>query len=248
VFKHALDADLIGRPVRFGPGFARPSAKVLRLHRARQGAKLFTADEVRRLLEAAGVQLKAVILLGINCGFGNADCGTLPLSAVDLEHAIIDFPRPKTGIPRRCPLWPETVTALREALDRRPAPKDPAHAWLAFLSQRGTPLCSVREANRTDGVAIQFGALLRKLGINGRNGLGFYALRHTFRTIADEAKDQPTADYIMGHEVPHMSSVYRERISDERLKAVSDHVRTWLFSSKGKPEPKEGEAQGSKEA
>ena len=32
VFKHALDADLIDRPVRFGPGFQRPSAKTLRLH------------------------------------------------------------------------------------------------------------------------------------------------------------------------------------------------------------------------
>jgi hypothetical protein len=47
--------------------------------------------------------------------------------------------------------------------------------------------------------------------------------------VADEAKDQPAADYIMGHEVPHMSSVYRETISDERLKAVTDHVRAWLF-------------------
>ena len=26
-----------------------------------------------------------------------------------------------------------------------------------------------------------------------------------------------------------MSSVYREGISDERLKAVTDHVRNWLF-------------------
>jgi hypothetical protein len=33
----------------------------------------------------------------------------------------------------------------------------------------------------------------------------------------------------MGHESPHMSSHYRERISDERLKAVTDHVRKWLF-------------------
>jgi hypothetical protein len=35
----------------------------------------------------------------------------------------------------------------------------------------------------------------------------------------------------MGHEVPHMSSVYRETISDERLRAVTDHVRAWLFST-----------------
>ena len=62
-------------------------------------------------------------------------------------------------------------------------------------------------------------------------GSGFYTLRHTFRTVADEAKDQPAADFIMGHEVAHMSSVYRESISDERLRAVSDHVRGWLFAA-----------------
>src|SRR5207237_6957752 len=72
--------------------------------------------------------------------------------------------------------------------------------------------------------------LLRSLGINGRKGLNFYTLRHVFRTVADEAKDQPAADFIMGHEVPHMSAVYRESISDARLKAVTDHVRTWLFA------------------
>jgi hypothetical protein len=38
-------------------------------------------------------------------------------------------------------------------------------------------------------------------------------------------------DFIMGHEIPHMSSVYRERISDERLRAVAEHVRRWLFGA-----------------
>ena len=47
--------------------------------------------------------------------------------------------------------------------------------------------------------------------------------------MADEAKDQPAVDFVMGHEVPHMSVVYRERISDDRLRAVADHVRAWLF-------------------
>jgi len=45
------------------------------------------------------------------------------------------------------------------------------------------------------------------------------------------SKDQPAADYIMGHESTHMSSVYREGISDARLKAVTDHVRKWLFAT-----------------
>jgi mono/diheme cytochrome c family protein len=33
----------------------------------------------------------------------------------------------------------------------------------------------------------------------------------------------------MGHEGPHMSVMYRETISDERLRAVADYVRGWLF-------------------
>ena len=79
-------------------------------------------------------------------------------------------------------------------------------------------------------IAFEFGKLLRKLHLN-RVGLGFYAVRHTFRTIADEARDQPAADYITGHESAHMSTVYRETIRDERLKAVTDYVRRWLFGA-----------------
>ena len=36
---------------------------------------------------------------------------------------------------------------------------------------------------------------------------------------------------IMGHARDDMASAYRERISDERLKAVTDYVRRWLFGS-----------------
>src|SRR5262249_39958025 len=107
VFKHAFDAELIDQPVRFGPGFDRPSQKTLRLHRAQQGPKLFTAEEVRKLIGAAGTPMKAMLLLGINCGLGNADCANLPLTALDLERGWVDYPRPKTGIERRAPPRPE---------------------------------------------------------------------------------------------------------------------------------------------
>jgi integrase len=233
-FKYANDEGLIDRPVRYGQAFKRPSRKVVRVDRARKGPKLFTAEEIRRLLgyppwrRAAGVQLEAMILLGINCGFGNADCGRLPLSAVDLDAGVIDFPRPKTGIPRRCPLWSETVRAIREAVAARPAPKDEEYAGLVFVTKYGLPWAK----DSTDQtLAKEFGKLLRALHINGRKGLGFYTLRHTFRTVADESKDQPAVDFIMGHEVPHMSAVYRETISDARLKAVTEHVRAWLFGA-----------------
>jgi integrase len=231
VFKHAYESGMIDKPVRFGPGFKRPSQKTLRIERARRGPRLFTAEEVRRMIAAAGCPLKAMLLLGINCGFGNNDCGTLPLSALDLDRGWIDYPRPKTGMPRRCPLWPETVAALGEALSRRPEPKAEEHAGLVFVTKYGLSWAK----DTPDGpVSKETAKLLKTLGINGRARLGFYTLRHTFRTVADEAKDQPAADYIMGHEVAHMSSVYRETISDTRLKAVADHVHAWLF-----PPPKQ---------
>jgi len=212
--------------VRYGQEFKRPSRKVVRIDRARKGPKLFTADEIRRLLASAGISMRAMILLGINCGFGNADCGHLPLSAVDLETCLIDFPRPKTGIPRRCPLWHETVQAIREATEHRPEPKKEQNEGLVFITKYGLPWAK-DTADQT--LAKEFGKLLRAEHINGRKGLGFYTLRHTFRTVADESKDQPAVDHIMGHESPHMSNVYRETLSDVRLKMVADHVRQWLF-------------------
>jgi integrase len=228
LFKYAYDAGLIDKPIRFGPEFKRPSKKVLRLHRAEQGPKLFTASEVRRLIDAAGPSMKAMILLGINVGFGNSDCGNLPLSAVDLEAGMIDFPRPKTGIARRCPLWSETIAALREALAKRHQPKSEEDTKLFFITKYGL---SWAKDIADSPITKETRKLLKVLEINGRKGLGFYTLRHTFRTVADESKDQPAVDFIMGHEVPHMSAVYRETISDERLRAVADHVRRWLFPS-----------------
>jgi integrase len=222
LFKYGFELGLLAVPARFGPAFKGATKKTLRLHRAAMGPKLFTAEEVRKLLDAAGQPMKAMILLGTNCGFGNADCGRLPLAAVDLDRAIIDYPRPKTGIPRRCVLWPETVAALREALARRPTPKRAEVEALFFVTVHGHSWFSTTTAG-----SKEFAKLMRRVGLNGHRN--FYTLRHVFRTVADEAKDQPAADHVMGHESGHMSSVYRETISDSRLAAVAEFVRQWLF-------------------
>jgi integrase len=241
VFKYGFDNELIERAVRFGAGFKRPTRKTLRLHHAEQGVRLFSREEIRRML--AGVQLKAMILLGINCGFGNADCGNLPKTAVDLDGGWIDYPRPKTGIPRRCALWPEAVESLRGVLASRKELKDEADPGLVFVTKYG--MRWAKDSNARP-LSRETGKLLKRLGINGRKGLGFYTLRHTFRTVADETKDSVACDFVTGHETPHMSSVYRKRIADERLKAVTDHVRAWLFDgvkAEAKPTSKSDEEE-----
>jgi integrase len=126
---------------------------------------------------------------------------------------------------RRCPLWPETIAAVREALAHRPANRQAEHDELVFITQRGDAWAKEKPGSP---VTKETGKLLDRLGIE-RQGRNFYTLRHTFRTVADEAKDQPAANFCMGHEDGHISQVYRERICDERLRAVSNHVRAWLF-------------------
>jgi integrase len=227
-FYYAKEAKLLKQDMEFGPDFNRASKKELRIHRTKQPLKLFTRDEIRRMIDKATPSMRAILLLGINCGFGNADCGRLPLSALDLAGGWVNFPRPKTGINRRCPLWPETVEAIREVLAHRKEPKDEADATLVFITRCGD---SWDKDTSTNPISGETRKLLKALEINGHRN--FYTLRHTFRTVADETKDSVACDAIMGHETPHMSSVYRETISDARLRAVSDHVRAWLFAPTG---------------
>lgn len=228
IFKFAFENRIIDRPVVFGSGFARPSAKNIRLHRAAQGPRLFDREEILRMIECAGTQLKAMILLGINCGFGNSDCANLEYRHIDLERGIVDFPRPKTGIPRRCTLWPETVAAIRAAIDARPRHKNESDANKVFITIHG--LSWGRGVNGP--VTREIAKLLKRLGIV-RRGISFYALRHVYRTVADEVKDQPAVDYTMGHESGHMSTIYRQRISDARLATVANYVHMWLFGKEG---------------
>ena len=232
VFNFAWKNGIIDKPIRFGEGFASPSAKVLRLHRAAQGPNMFERDELRTMLESASQPLRAMILLGANCAFGNSDIGSLPLSALDLEGGWINFHRGKTGIARRCPLWVETIQSLREWLARRPDPKNEADAGLVFLTVRGVGWSAGPQTSST--LVHEMRRLTDRLGIMGRS---FYSLRHTFATVGSESRDQIGVDSIMGHCDNSMSANYRERISDTRLQAVAEHVRRWLFAT---PAPEGG--------
>jgi integrase len=212
---------------------------------------MFEAAELRRIIGKAGVQMKAMVLLGVNAGFGNNDVATLPIESVDLKAGWVNHPRPKTAIQRRCPLWPETVKAIKAAIEKRPAPKRPEAEGLLFVTKYGgswskTPALAgqhedgAKVKRTTDNpVAKEMRKLLDELGLH-RAGLGFYALRHTFETIGGDTRDQVTVDAIMGHaeDADDMAAVYRERISDERLKAVTDHVRTWLLTEGRGPKEK----------
>lgn len=232
LFKFAYDVGLLEKPIRFGPDFRRPAARLYRLARQAKELQMFEAAEIRAMLDAATPTLRAMIVLAINTGFGNSDCGRLLFSHLDLDKARVNFPRPKTGIPRVCPLWPETVAAIRRAILLRPTPSRPECEQLVFLTSEGNHWCDGEGAS---SLGLKFSRLVKRLGLH-RDGCKFYGLRRTFETIGGDSLDQVAVDAIMGH-APHssdMGAVYRQRVADDRLIAVTECVRAWLFPDQNK--------------
>jgi integrase len=172
-----------------------------------------------------------MILLAVNGGMGQTDVAALPKSAFDRGSSWLTFPRPKTGIDRRIPLWPETLATLREAIDARSEATSPDDDRLCFLTRQGNGRVRNGDGDKhawKDAVGLEFGKLLRKLDLK-RPGLQFDALRHTFQTIGGDAKDPDAVSSIMGHANAGMAAAYRERISDDRLGAVVETVPLWLW-------------------
>jgi integrase len=223
-FNFARDEGYLERVVRYGQGFKVPSASVLRRSRA---SRMFEPGDIQALLGGAGRNLKAMILLGINCGFGNQDCATLPWSAI--RGAWVIHSRPKTGIERRCPLWPETLAAL-EVLKGKHSKhsKHSEHANLVFVTKYGA---TWQSGVQDSPISKEFRKLCNRAGVYGP---GFYGLRHTFATVALRLKDRDTVRAMMGHAAGanDMLAVYNEEpVSDERLLAVSNYVHAWLYPS-----------------
>jgi integrase len=214
VFRWLKDSNLAD--VQLGPDFKKPKLSAIRKAAAGKPKKLFTRGEILLLLDECGIHMRAMALLGINCAYGPGDCWHLERKNVDLDAGWIVYPRPKTGVARRSPLWPETVDALRTSLSRRQgtgklffARADGSEYDQQWISKRWRQVCD--------------SALVKSRGT-------FYWLRHTFETVAGETLDQVAVDCIMGHADHTMAGVYRQEIGDDRLAKVVQHVRAWLLS------------------
>jgi len=160
--------------------------------------------------------------MGLNAGFGNADCWALR------HHHIlgdmVDMPRPKTGVERRACLWPETIRAVERA-------------GLPFGGRLGP-------FPRPESIGKLFRSLCSRLGIYQPKRT-FYSLRRTYRTAVDEHLDRPAIDMTMGHTTPGMGSRYVASISDDRLRVVSFLARKRLFRDAIPSAPKTESARDS---
>lgn len=226
IFGWGYDEGMLPVPQRFGASFSKPAAKTIRQARNAKGPRMLEPGQLRAIIDVANVQTKALVLLGINGAIGNTDLASMPIDAVDLETGWLNLPRQKTGVPRRIPLWPETLAAIREALAVRPTPNR-GNERLVFVKPQGGNYVVTRHGS---AVSKLFQTAAAAAGVTGHT---FYDCRRTFATVADGAKDPAAVSAIMGHapKSGDMQAVYRQRIDDSRLQAVVAVVRTWLFGS-----------------
>lgn len=235
LFSYAVDQDWCAA-VRFGREFRKTSRSAAR---ATRRPLLFAPGECRAMVRAAEGQPLAMILLALNGGMGQSDVATLRCGDIDLVKSMIDYRRQKTGVPRTIPLWPDTLKAIKPYYEGKGSED------LVFQTRYGKAWVRESEAgdnkvSTIDAVSQEFGKLLASIGIWKKNAAGrpisdgrnFYTLRRTFRTAADGQGDQRAIALVMGHAPgsADMGAVYVQHIGEERLKAVVEHVRTFLLS------------------
>jgi integrase len=182
----------------------------------------FNSDHINKLVSAADVKMRAMIWLGLNCGFGCTDCAQLKWKNLDFEANRVILARKKTGIPRNLPLWSETVQALK---------KVPKSGKLVFYTSKGQPW--IRTSIRTDdngrakyttvdSITSRFSKVMRKAGIRVPKGTGFYALRRTAATIAARSGDPFAVQRLLGHANLQMATRYVQDVSRQTDRVIEN--------------------------
>ena len=180
----------------------------------------FNISQIKKLLQHASIQMKAMIWLGLNCGFGCTDCAELRWDNFDFEKNRVSFPRGKTGMRRNLPLWPETMSAIK---------KVPNSGDLVFYTARGNPwvriIHSINKYNREkytkeNGISKEFSKLLKRAGIKTQKGVGFYTLRRTAATLTAKSGDPFAVQRLLGHADLKMASTYVQDVSEQTDRAI----------------------------
>ena len=204
----------------------RKNKSVKKGHGKKHDRSAISWDELEKLFAVAGVVDTALLLLGLNCGFGNTDIGTLKLCDVDLDAATVSHPRPKTGVERNFYLWPEMVDVLRTYIKNyRGKPVNEKVAELVFVGKRGNPLCWEQidengNYKRSDSIKVRFRRLYEKAGLKRPYGRGYYSMRHTFATlIGFGSNDLREVQAALGQRTISIQDVYRHDRSQKAIKA-----------------------------
>ncbi len=189
---------------------------------ARVERQTFDQEQIAKLLESAKPQMKAMILLGLNAGFGCTDCAELQWKNLNLKEGRVKLTRKKTGVPRNLKLWPETIEALHNIPQTNPR---------VFNTARRNPwVRSVKKKDKhgldtyliDNSISKEFTKLLKHVGIATERGTGFYTLRRTAATLAARSGDPFAVQKLLGHADLKMATTYVQDVSEQTDRVINN--------------------------
>jgi hypothetical protein len=242
--------DLEFMPVRITPTPGENAKKIRTLQ-----VDTYTLDELVTLYHYATGLERLLLLLGLNCGFGQAEIASLQTGEIELDekHPFYDLPgswirriRFKTGVYGEWKLWHETVQGIRWMMGRRGTQKEGA----LILTREGRPLTLPTENNnRNNKIANCWGRLheriLKDVENEGFRRLSFNKLRKTAGDLIKRFSNGEIAGvfHCRGQVVPtdDLSDLYTNRHFDkvfEVIEAVRQYLAP-LFEGVTDPFPQE---------
>jgi integrase len=111
-------------------------------------------NDFRKLLDAADVKWRAVLLLTLNCCLYPSEVSHVKKADLDLTAGTYSATRAKTGIARVGVLWKRTIKAIKAY-----QAEEPHHSPFVFVSREGAPWTA-------QGFNYAFGTLRTRAGVN----------------------------------------------------------------------------------
>jgi hypothetical protein len=232
-FQWRKPTDLEFMPVRITPTPGENAKKIRTLQ-----VDTYTLDELVTLYQSATGLERLLLLLGLNCGFGQAEVASLQTDEIflDQRHSYYDMTgswirriRFKTGVYGEWKLWDETVRGIRWMLERRGTKKDGA----LILTKTGRPLTQPTENNnRNNKIANCWNRLYQRILKDKKiRKLSFNKLRKTAGDLIKRFSSGEIAGvfHCRGQVVPtdDLSDLYTNRHFDKVFQAI-EAVRQYL--------------------
>jgi hypothetical protein len=235
-FQWRKPADLEFMPVRITPTPGENAKKIRTLQ-----VDTYTLDELVTLYQSATGLERLLLLLGLNCGFGQAEVASLQTDEIHLDQrhpyygmtgSWIRRIRFKTGVYGEWRLWDETVRGIRWMLNRRATQKDGA----LILTKAGRPLTQPTENNnRNNKIANCWHRLYQRILKDKKiRKLSFNKLRKTAGDLIKRFSSGEIAGvfHCRGQVVPtdDLSDLYTNRHFDKAFQAI-EAVRQYLAAT-----------------
>jgi integrase len=188
-----------------------PAAKVRKFREPAARERVATPDEIDRLIEAAGPDVRPVIITALGTGMRRGEILALKWTDLDFVRGVITIRTSKSGKPRRVPMSGNVAAALGAV------PRRGEHVFQN--PETGRPVRDVKTA---------FLAACRRAKKDpddekdpGIVGLRFHDLRHTFASRALElGADLVSVSKILGHSSIVMTAKYLHASGESQRLAV----------------------------